>query len=1136
MSQLHDKINSYALERGIEFDQTYTLTPTRTGTNPLLSTFARNSTANTVWESTVGPIGGSGSWNFQWSTTVATNSYFRGPASGSTELLGVNDQDWSIGFWIKFNNLPTGTSLVAASLFQMTPASSGIQIWMTGSGHATTPSTLNIATADGSSTGTGTQLTTGTWYYIAARRKSNSYTIYINNSLFLTLGNTGTAASTTWQIGDTTARAFNGSYNFSNYYLAPADTIGVTQIAEIWTAGSALPATNITITETPATATALQVLPTISTSSNNIELPATASALMTEPTIVIVANDHVEITTSILVSATFPSNIIAGGDINVNNVITEVLTASAEIINNVIISTGTDESFSAAEFTASAEFPEPILSRRPMTASATMPNAIASVTPNYYSLVQSKDPVVYVPVGNEFPSWATETKSYGSWTPVSLTRSGTTTTGSLLPMSLVGLGESSDFRNNQENPRIFGSFNQTDIDNLISSRSYTIEYWTYLTGVFKETEDLIATFNMKNLEIDYLGWWYGSLGPGFTNNWQERKTITLKFGNNGPISCPAPSILQRNTWNHIVLKVTPETNPNQQTYYLYANGSLIASGTTTVSFATGSNNVLTWERNVEGDFPSSLAVQPKIDEMAIYDYPLSNSEIIANYNFINTLSPNKTIAAEYFDASTEPIDHNFLVTSNVNYPETPVTASAVIVNPVVIASKVINVSAQPLIASARNTDVTVYWGWTIYETPATAYAERPGTYFLNDVYYQYVQTNIAPYRYVSFDAMDEYFDYGTDNDYSVVPTVVGGSIVNPNLGINGKSAKTAGISYITDGVILKESEWNDSWGTGQNSYHSSFWFQRAVDDNSTTGLRVLWNLNGYKDNQHVVLYQYQNKLHMQFNNGSGTWIEQDTGTLDLFDYQRHFVVIEFDHTNVNNNTVRLYVDSVLKMTVSLGAYTGTTTNASSADSGPNSELNNHPRLSVGCLITPFASTALPVLPTNTKLIIDEVYWDKNAINQTMVTNLYATMPDKNNKIVVADPFTASDEFVMPTFSTSSILTVGTFIASVESVEPIISVVREVVTVADPMTASALSVEGTVFEDRIISADIFVATAIFNTPGVVITIPGGPMLANAVIVKPTLVNGVPISEFTAYVKYLRSQNYYGVTIPRLVEIK
>ena len=949
-------------------------------------------------------------------------------------------------------------------------------------------------------------LRTGQWIHITYVRAGGTVKLYQDGSLVQTATNAGT----------------NSSPGLTGNYIFRGAGFGGTGLDEWLLFDYAMDAT--------AVAALYNHAPTSTNINYTNTSGATATALMTEPTIVITAPNYTEITTSILVSATFPSNITVESNVNVNNIITDILTASAEIVNNVIISTGRDTSFSAQEMTASAELPEPLLASKPMTANATMPGGTASVTPNYYSLVKSKDPVVYIPVGGEFPSWPTDTKSYGSWTPVSLSRTGTLTAGSLAPMNLVGLGQSTNFRNNNTNPRINGTFNQTDIDNLISSRNYTIEYWTYLTGTFKIFEDLIATFNMKNLEIDYLGWWYGSAGPGFTSTWQERKSITLKFGNNAAIECAAPNILQRNAWNHIVLKVTPETNASQQSYYLYVNGSIIASGTVSVSFATGANNLLTWERNVEGSLPDGSSVEPKIDEMAIYNYPLTNSEIIANYNFINTLSPNKTIVSETFEAISKSGDHNFLVTSNVNYPETPTTASTLLVDPTFVAVQNINYSATSLTASATNTDVTVYWGWTIYETPATASAFKPASYFLKNTYYNYVQANIAPYRYVSFDAADATLDYGTDNDYSVVPTVVGGTIVNPDLAINGKSAKTAGTSYITDGVILKESEWNDSWGTGQNSYHSAFWFQRALDDASTTGLRVLWNLNGYKDNQHVVLYQYQGKLHMQFNNGSGTFVEQDTTALDLFDYNRHFVVIEFDHTNNNNNIVRLYVDAVLRSTVNLGAYTGSTTNASSADSGPNNELNNHPRLSVGCLITPFASTALPVVPTNTKLIIDEIYWDKNAISLSAVVDLFNEMPDKNNVSFTVQAITASSELVMPAFSTSSILAADTLTASVQSIEPTITVVRLVVRVATPMTATALSVEGLVFENRIISADIFVATAIFNSTGVQITRSGGPMTATAYFPKNIEFNSLPLTEFTSYLRYARSLNLITKQFP------
>jgi hypothetical protein len=486
------------------------------------------------------------------------------------------------------------------------------------------------------------------------------------------------------------------------------------------------------------------------------------------------------------------------------------------------------------------------------------------------------------------------------------------------------------------------------------------------------------------------------------------------------------------------------------------------------------------------------------DEIALYDFPLNSTQILQHFNFINNLSPNYTDRPEPFTAGSTSGDHQFIYQKDINIAESPATASLLFVDPVVVASTSKTIAAEPINSSALIRDVSLYLGITTTADPMIASAETKEGFFLSDIYYEYVQTNIAPYRYVTFDAADALFDYGTDNDYSVTPTTIGGTIVSPQFGINGKSVKTAGTSYITDGVILNESEWNDSWGTGQNSYHSAFWFQRATDDQSTTGLRVLWNLNGYKDNQHVVLYQYQGKLHMQFNNGSGTFVEQDTTALDLFDYQRHFVVIEFDHTNNNNNIVRLYVDAVLKSTVDLGAYTGTTTNASSADSGPNNEANNHPRLSIGCLITPFGSTALPVVPTNTKLIIDEVYWDKNSITQTQVTNLRNAMPGQTTTINIVSVFEASTNSVMPAISTQSIELASPLTASAIFADPTIVAVRIVNTVSNAMLASATIVHPQVSQLTNIAAEPMLATSIFNDAGAVVTIPGPTMYATAIL--------------------------------------
>lgn len=243
-SNLHNKINSYALERGIEFNSAYpTVSPfigPRTGTNPLGS-FGKNTTSNIVWEPSVGPIGGAGSWKLQWSTTTATNSYVRGTVPYSTEFLGMADDNWSIGFWFKINDVPATTSSQAATLLLVNENVGGFTLSIQGSTQVNIKPNLTVAK---SGYGTITQLVTGgintnQWYYFAATREANLHKLYLNGTMLFSFTQSGVFQSSgALQWGDTSARTFSGSWNISNYYLAPATVIGPTQISEIWTAGS----------------------------------------------------------------------------------------------------------------------------------------------------------------------------------------------------------------------------------------------------------------------------------------------------------------------------------------------------------------------------------------------------------------------------------------------------------------------------------------------------------------------------------------------------------------------------------------------------------------------------------------------------------------------------------------------------------------------------------------------------------------------------------------------------------------------------------------------------------------------------------------------------------------------------------
>lgn len=1117
---LTNKIDSYSQKLNISFDETFVngVKPTNTGsiTTTNLWTYYPNGITTINGG---GPLSGQKSWRF--STLSGNSAGLRNTIGNSTtETFFKSTDGFTVGLWVKphyFNS--SQLTAIQRVVNDTTNAPGGTQFYTgyyIGFGYDPvgqkngfdfyTGGQEKFVTSDGQ----GNDIVADKWYYLAIRRyftNNNTAMVtecYIDGVLkeIFTVSTSLQPLTYLWFGGPSVTLT---DFEIASYHAALPTTLTQTEITEIYQSVYL----NKNINATALTASTDIVTPTFSHGSRITPSAVTASALQTEPTVVAVIGDHVEVTTSIPVSAELLTNITAGAETNINNVISETLNASAIFGDNITIIAGSNISISATEMTASALINTARMSEIALVATALMPEATVFVTPNYYSLVKSHNPVFYT---NLDESTIT---NFGSWTNLTYTSGSgvleNVASGS--SMGLIGAGKSWKFTDNT-----FASTNYVEVDassidpvkNLILSKNYTMEMWVYVDSEFENdgtaimrmgnTRFGIASSIRNSIQYNDLYIYVNDLVNSFTGSYDSVGNPV--YGQSYEARLSTSGLINRLDWNHLVCRVTPGSNTNESFYQIFINGSLLTSFTRTLNTSLPNSvnykTLYLWD----GDNVYMLsngygagAPGAKIDEVAVYPIALSNSQIIDNYSFIHNQNPNRTIAANPLTASATFGSHNFFAEVNTTIFATSLTLSLDVVNPSILAQKTINYSATSLTASAQNTDVTVYWGWTIVATPAVAYGEINPSYFLNSTYYDYVQTNIAPYRYITFDTANASTDFGIDNDYSVTPTTIGGTVVNPDLGINGKSVKTTGNSYITDGVILNESEWNDSWGTGQNSYHSAFWFQRALDDASTTGLRVLWNLNGYKDNQHVILYQYQGKLHMQFNNGSGTWIEQDTTNgIDLFDYERHFVVIEFDHSNVNNNTVRLYVDAVLKMTVNLGTYTGSTTNASSADSGPNDEANNHPRLSIGCLITPFASTALPVVPTNTKLIIDEVYWDKNSISSTMVTNLYNIMPDKVNVSVVAIPLTASDELVNPTIITNSIISVNAMTSTTLIVDPTLYLVRLVSVEVNTLTADALINDATFAQNVIIVSDLMISTATFNNAGAIISIPGGPMVA------------------------------------------
>jgi hypothetical protein len=248
-SNLHNKINSYAIQRGFEFaDNPVTTTPARTGSNPLTSTFTL-STPNPIYIND-GPAGGNGCIEVRYATTGnGTPTSIRPPSNHNTDMVGIADGDWSIGFWFKYTSLPTGT---ATNLINpIVNWNSTLTVKVTGSS-ATAPNAskllISAVTSSATTAIVSETILVNTWYYFAITRTNeatNNYKVYLNGTLRNTFTNTTIPATNPFGGGFGTNASQNtiATLRACNFYLAPTSVIGPNEIAEIWTVGSTPPST-----------------------------------------------------------------------------------------------------------------------------------------------------------------------------------------------------------------------------------------------------------------------------------------------------------------------------------------------------------------------------------------------------------------------------------------------------------------------------------------------------------------------------------------------------------------------------------------------------------------------------------------------------------------------------------------------------------------------------------------------------------------------------------------------------------------------------------------------------------------------------------------------------------------------------
>lgn len=1093
-----------------------------TSDNPIINsgTSANNFAGTGSYKKTTGGIDG-GHWEYTPTTGVSL--------SDNTSIIPAY-LNYTLSFWIR-RNLPgvgtySGQGPIAwnggASQYQAVSGST-ISIESDGklhwySRHGGTPHT-ELVSGD---------LRTDQWILITYTRNGSLVKLYQNGVLISSTNDAGTSSN----AGLTGTWTFNHS-GFGGTRLDEITLFNYTftdqQVANLY--NSAAPSTNINRSALPMTATALSVLPSISTTvgvsfgttaatasaqisflsvsgTANFEHSfAIATALMTEPTLSFTFNDHTEVVTSLIAGpAEFINPFFYGGQTNISNA-ADVMIASADKGTHNIIG-GSGASYPADEATATALFQYPafigqgdrLISATVLTATALMTETTSTVNPSYFHEIRKINPKIY------FNGTLT---NYGSTPATIALDSNWTRQPDDAPLSYIfydGNNNSYDYTGSsggREQMVISGADLTTLLNTTHVNKSWTMEYWYKSnaagTGSWSDGDSqpnwwlIFGNVRLQTFNSYIAGTVPETYPAGFTIKLEIDTNTGTYTATTGNLANVAPSF----NWHHIAI------TQNGSAVRMYLNGGLVLS----IS-APGTVSTADVEPTIE--FYPSTFEQPgysSIDEIVYYDSALTQSVISDHYNYIKNFDPSKIFYAEEATAAAEMIDPNVISVANKNIPATPITASTLFVDPLVIASINISTSATVLTASANAVEPSFYGNpdASITEPSMIATADIPqNIYRLDTAYYTYVQTNIAPFRYVTFDFPNSNLDYGSDNDFGgAAPFTYGGSITASIDGINNNALLTDGSSYTTSGLIMKESEHDDDWATTAKTWHTSFWIKKDITDTNPNGLRIIANLHSHKDNKHLIVYQYNNYIYLQLDdkvNPVETF--QSSVNANVFDGVKHHIVINA----TSNNKIHVYKNKILIIDASLTTHV--ITKNSDTYLAPNTETNNKPRFAIGALITPYAETSLSAIPTESIMQIDEAHWAVTTLNQTGVNNLYSAMPFKTDIQWFADPALSNfSQFVQPTFGTGAgINAAPAQISNAQLVNPSVSADFELIFNASSLQANANAVEPfSVIADNItnivVSVQHFLAGAMLLPAVVRITVPGATMYASARIQYP-----------------------------------
>lgn len=1007
MGQIHTKINSYELEVGLELNEAYTITPTNTGT--LTPSFVKaSSTVDPVYESGVAPRNGTGSWKFVASSSGGCS--FTDNSSGFKSV--VDDDNYSAGFFVKFNSFPSMTDFVYR-LQVITPVGSGgYGFYVTTEPGSSTP-LLGYGSIGNTIVPTTEVLTTGTWYFVAVIRNGSTHKYYLNGTLLAT--ETRSSASGTNVAFGYPSTTYENSFNMSNFYMTSASIIDETAMIGIY-------------------------------------------------------------------NSTF----------NINY--------SAEVMDS------------------NAQFNDPV----------------SSVTPTYYAKVISKNPVFYIGNG-QVPGSAVINNGSGSFGTPSLGSAVIQNASPPAPLNLINEGKSWDTTSTWNTTTAnFSYTNSTAWDtlkSLFATNNFSIEFWvsTYGSQLAYGGPQIGSFFTFNGTANNYVS---------FVRTARTSTTETYQFTirDNGTYYRPTVTTAASsdNAWHHFVVTCKPNaTNPTTQVdLTIYRDSFPIISQTfskptwTTISSSTVAN-IAIYLPNLGAEW----------DEFAIYPTGLSNTEVIDNYSFVKSQSPDRQTNAAPMTGSAQMTDAVVAITVNKTISATALTATALMANPTSIPEFNINISTSPITATALMVNPSFYGNpdRTILPTPLTAEADFLSATRKNTAYSDYVK-NLSPYRYHSLDNISDWiYGYPKNNTNEGSDTAYTLNMFDVGLGthsiaqdvINNYSVHSE-MDYEANNyqrsLVIKESVYNDNWGTDLPSngtgWTMGFWMKKHESYTYNNGLIVLANINGSSTGDHIVLYYDAGRIFIELNDG-GTKATYETTPVTLFNGLKHNIVMTFDRINGSSHEFKIYVDGVNKLTQNVGAIHPQII-PSTVVSSPNS--TNYNIVSLGGMITTYANTLFNTIPENLNAYFDEFFWFKSTLTPTQIANQYNALPGSTAVTVTATVLTASALSVTPTVKLgagiSQIVLTGTALI----VSPTLIVDFDRTIIATVLTASAEMRIGLISNDKILYVeDVMMASSNFPTPIIEVKIPGGPMIATAKMVKPYRVNGLPITNFNSYLRYLRAES-------------